>query len=228
MKKLCTAILTITALTMGSQLLAGPRNPQPPAPAPAPVPALPVLNEDGVLNLSNLGLGDAGIIAIAPHFPADIRGLWLDENNIGPIGAEAIANNLFRAPDLNDITLRDNHIGVAGVRALVQNLPDGFVFLGLSYNNLGDAGAVALAEHPLPLTLRILNLNGNHIGNAGIIALANGLQQNPIANNSILFLSGNEFGAEGIQALNAAGYEEMGGLGQWERNVPVAAAGHGH
>ena len=233
MKKLYAVIIAISALSMGSQLIAGPFNPKPPAPAPAPVvpapvPELPALDEEGALDLSDRGLGDAGIIAVAPHFPQDMKDLILDNNNIGPIGAEAIANNLFRAQDLNFITLRHNHIGVAGVRALVQNLPDGFVLLGLDDNNLGDAGALALAEHPLPRTLTVLSLDGNHIGNPGIIALAQHLQQNPIENFSTLYLRNNEFGDEGKQALINAGYHEGEGAGGIWRKVPAAEAGQGH
>ena len=232
MKKLYTAILTITALTMGSQLLAGPLNPQPPAPAPVPVvvpvPVLPAMDEHGILDLSNLELGDADIIARAPHFPEGMTQLLLMSNNIGHAGAQAIANNLNRAPDLHYISFMDNHIGDAGIIALAQHLPAGLQGLILASNNIHDAGVEALAQQPLPLTLRNLNLADNHIGDAGIIALAHRLQQNPIAHFHILNLDNNEFGADGRQALNAAGYEEMGGVGLWLRNLPVAEAAPVH
>ena len=236
MKKLYTAILTITALTMASQLIAGPfvpdEEPLPapvvPVPAPAPAPVLPALDANGVLDLSDRGLGDAGIIAIAPHFSAEMREIWLNGNDIGPAGAQAIANNLNRAQGLVHIELGGNHIGGEGARALVQQLPNGFETIFLPGNNLGDAEVEALAQLPLPPSLGMLVLSHNNIGNVGIIALAHSLQQNPIANQSVLQFAGNEFGDEGRQALNAAGYEEMGGVGVWMRNVPAGLAGAGH
>ena len=217
MKKLYAAILVISALTMGSQLIAGPLNPHPPAPAPAPapVPVLPALDEHGVLNLSNLGLGDAGIIAIAPHFPANMRELWLDHNNIGSQGAIVIANNLFRSPHLTLIDLDNNHIGAEGLIVLGQLLPAGLEKLYLKENNIGDAEVAALAEHPLPVTLNWLNLENNHIGNAGIVALAHCLRDNPIAILSTIALTGNWFEEDGRQALADANYAEFQG-GMWD------------
>ena len=192
-------------------------------PAPAPAMVMPAVDKHGILDLSNLELGDAGIIARAPHFPEGMTQLLLKSNNIGSAGAEAIANNLFRAPGLQNILLNDNHIGIEGVRAIVQNLPADFEDLMLSSNNLGDAGVEALVAHPLPPKLETLILSHNNIGDAGIIALAQSLQQHPIANHSMLILAGNEFGDEGEQALRNAGYREGEGS-TWVRDVPMAAA----
>ena len=228
MKKLL--VIALIGLTLTSQLNAGPFVPDeeqplpaPVVPAPAPVPVMPALDDDGVLDLSDLRLGNAGIIAIAPHFPVDMRGLYLLNNNIGPAGAMAIAQNLYRTPNLIFLIIKGNHIGVAGTRAIAQQLSDldgGLQNLDLSNNYMGNAEMIELLSHPLPPNLEALVLSSNHIGDAGIITLANGLQQNPIANNSMLFLADNEFGDDGKQALRNAGYEERGEW--WERNAPAA------
>ena len=224
MKKLYTTIavvLTLAGISMGSQLLASSQNPQPPAPAPVvPAPVMPALKELGALYLSGHELGDAGIIARAPHFPAGMRELWLGKNNIGPAGATAVAENLNRAPDLLVIDLDNNHISVDGLRALGQHLPAGLRRLFLKANNIGNAEIAALVEHSLPRKLELLNLQDNNIGDAGIIALAQSLKQNPINNRSMLKLAGNEFGDEGKHALIDAGYHE-GEAGWWVRNVPA-------
>ena len=238
MKKLYTAILAISTLSMGSQLIAGPENLQPvpaPAPAPAPVvpapapaPVLPALGENGELNLQDLELGDARIIAIAPHFPAGMTRLLLAGNDIGPEGAIAVADNLYRAPGLKVINLSFNHIGLDGVKAIAQHLPPGLERLSLTGCNIGNAEMAGLVEHPFPITMNWIQLENNLIGNDGIIALGHRLQQNPIANGSILWLEGDHFGQEGRRALNDAGYQEGDVEGQWLRNVPAAEAGHDH
>ena len=251
MKKLYTTIavvLTLAGISMGSQLLASSRNPQPPAPALV----MPELVR-GQLLLSNKDLDDADIIAMAPHFPEGMKDLILDNNNIGSAGAIAVAKNLNRAPGLKLISLSGNHIGVDGARTIVQHLPASLRKLHLSENRFGDAEAEALAEHPLPKNLEMLDLEDNHIGNAGakalakhpfpksllalnliknnigdegIIAIAENLKLNPPASLTV-GIKNNKFGARGKQALRDADYIELP-EDEWLRDDRTPRAGHDH
>jgi len=100
-------------------------------------------------------------------------------------------------------------VGVVDVRRVVwqggeslflehAQLLAGLVALDLKYNELGDAGAVALALSPHLTNLRELDLSCNEIGDAGAEALA---KSPHLTNLRELDLSSNELGDAGAAAL---------------------------
>jgi uncharacterized protein (TIGR02996 family) len=149
--------------------------------------------------LSQSAIGDRGLEALVGAGKLDaVRRLALEDNNIGPDGARALAG-LHRLRRLN---LRGNfRIGPEGMRALansanlagLRRLNVGITGLGdrgaralarsahlrgltelTAYaNQIGDAGARALAGSPVLARVRVLRLGGNHtLSDAGARALA--------------------------------------------------------
>ena len=105
-------------------------------------------------------------------------------------------------------------VGVVDVRRVVwrgggslflehAQLLAGLVALDLKYNELGDAGAVALALSPHLTNLRELDLEYNGIGAAGAVALA---QSPHLTNLRVLNLKKNDLGNAGAAALKNSPY----------------------
>ncbi len=97
---------------------------------------------------------------------------------------------------LTSLVLSFNNIGDEGASALANNLPNTLQDLYLSSNNIGYEGASALANK-LPNTLTYLYLSSNNIGDEGASALANKLPNTLQA----LYLSSNNIGDEGAEAI---------------------------
>src|SRR5690606_17248647 len=115
-------------------------------------------------------------------------------------------------PKLEIVGFRHNHLDLSAAEILAQSHLD---TLFLENNQIGDAGAIALAkgtQYPN------LYLDNNEIGDEGAIALASnnslnslGLGQNKISNSGAIALSGatlfylnvsdNQIEKEGIDAL---------------------------
>jgi serine/threonine protein kinase len=191
-------------------LLAPPRPTAPPPPrapeptvAPEPirellrsVEAMPSL---WLLDLTNKGIGDEGVKALAalPSL-ANRSTIILSGNNVGDEGAKALAASPH-VVNLSKLVLWDNHIGDEGVTALAQspNLA-GLNTLDLGKNRVGDEGAIALAESPHMGSLSALILVSNQIGDAGAAALA----ASPyLANLAELKPLNNRISAAGVTAL---------------------------
>jgi len=95
-----------------------------------------------------------------------------------------------------------NNIGDAGAQALAPELPHtGITELHLQGNHIGAAGAQALAPELPHTCITHLYLNANHIGDAGAQALAPELPHTPL---TTLNLTANNIGDAAKQAIRAA------------------------
>ena len=210
-------------LVGGSQVMASAAADDPapalPARAAPQLLALPELDFDEMLGLVGLNLNAADIIAISKNWPANMKGIVLDGNNLGDEGMRDIASVIPEG--VTHIELTNNNIGSDGVIALAQRLQNQpFIHLyclNLSNNAIGSPGMITLSPH-LPARLNSLWLNKNNIGDAGVIAL---LQHLPTYLQSV-WLANNEFAEDGRQALINAGFAESNEIrGHWERHVPT-------
>ena len=101
--------------------------------------------------------------------------LSLNNNQIGDLGAQALAGALPQNSSLTVLDLGSNQIGDLGVQALAGALPQNSSLTGLDLdvNQIGDLGAQALAGAlPQNSSLTRLYLINNQIGNLGAQALA--------------------------------------------------------
>jgi Ran GTPase-activating protein (RanGAP) involved in mRNA processing and transport len=149
------------------------------------------------LDLSGNRLGDEGVSLLArtPHF-ACLRRLNLGSNSFGPAGCQALAAATL--PSLQALHLRTNRIGDEGLRWLVRSRElRGLKALHVGYNRITSLGALALAE-AFPPWLEVLDLSWNQIGDTGAIALASGSEAPRLA---ALDLSYCELGDAAAQAM---------------------------
>lgn len=176
-------------------------------------------------------IGDQGVAAIACALALGnrerrcLRGLllgsWRGGNNVGPLGAKAIASSLLgkrppcireckecekchnAAPKLVRLDLSNNRLGSIGCKDLL--LTHGVLYLqylALSSNKLGDAGAEVCADFlRVNRTLKILRLSGNEITAKGAASLSDALLEN--SSLSELFLDWNELDDEGAIVFSA-------------------------
>jgi uncharacterized protein (TIGR02996 family) len=123
------------------------------------------------LDLSHNELGEDGAAVLASGSRlVGLRGLDVAENDLGNAGVQSLA----RSPHLRELVslrLARNNITDAGVHPLAAADLTGLRDLDLSYNPLGDAGALSLSLSPHLDGLRCLSLAGTHIGKAGRDAL---------------------------------------------------------
>ena len=131
-----------------------------------------------------------------------IQILELSRNNIGDVGAAALALGLKFCINLQELRLINNKIGDDGAAALAQGLKscNSLQTLQLTINSIGADGATALAEGlKFFSNLRKLGLSDNSIGDDGAAALAERLKScNNLEN---LVLSNNGIGNDGAAAL---------------------------
>ena len=131
-----------------------------------------------------------------------IQTLELSRNNIGDVGAAALAQGLKSCINLQELRLVNNKIGDDGAAALAQGLKscNSLQILQLTINSIGADGATALAEGLKSFkNLHELGLSDNSIGDDGAAALAEGLK----SCNSLdtLELTDNSIGDDGAAAL---------------------------
>jgi len=134
-----------------------------------------------------------------------LTSLKLENNQIGPPEAQALATALQNNTALISLTLAGNQIGNEGAKALATVLQKNATLksLYLEGNQIGPEGAKALATALQTNTnLTILHLGYNQIGDEGASALATLLQNNTAL--TILYLSNSEIKASGLQALAIA------------------------
>ena len=100
---------------------------------------------------------------------------------------------------LTSLNLRGNNIGDAGARAIAnsQHLSK-LTSLNLTRNNIGDEGAEAIAQSENIPNLTSLDLSSNNIGAEGARAIA---QSENMPNLTSLNLWGNNIGTEGARAI---------------------------
>jgi len=155
-----------------------------------------------LLDLTNKGIGDEGVKALAA-LPAlaNRSTIILSGNGIGDEGVKALAASRH-VVNLSKLVLWDNHIGDEGVKALAEspNLA-GLSTLDLGRNRVGDEGAIALAASPQMAGLSALILVSNQIGDAGAAAIA---ASPHLANLAELKPLNNRIGAAGVTALREA------------------------
>lgn len=148
------------------------------------------------LDLSGNELTDAGVRALAAgRATGRLHTLRLAGNDIGDAGvATLIRSGLFARLLARDpsVDLRENEVGPAGAEALARCPELGRVAgLDLRGNHLGDRGVTALADSGRLGGLRTLRLNLNRVTDAGAFALAAGLTDSPRL-RALDVLSGND------------------------------------
>jgi Leucine Rich repeat len=110
------------------------------------------------LSENNIEGADGGrhIGLLLPHFP-NLKLLCLDDNNLGPLGARALALGLQAASHLEELRLYSCGIGKNGVASLVPvgQVNQSLIRLDLRRNGIqgkeGGENVVALAEHCMKL-----------------------------------------------------------------------------
>ena len=97
----------------------------------------------------NPALGDDGPTKLAPVLathPA-LRSLLIDECNVSHVGASLLADALRQGAGLETLSLSHNQIGEAGAAALARVLPESrLVALHLQCSQVGANGAAAIAS----------------------------------------------------------------------------------
>jgi len=139
-----------------------------------------------VLSLAYNAIGNEGAGAIARAVGARnvVESLNLGKNKIHAEGAQAIATNLQACTSLYDLSLFGNRVGADGARAigaLIARPNSKLQFVSLFTCNLGDSGAIALAEMLENVSLPVLvdlDLRFNRIAEDGALALASALEGN--------------------------------------------------
>lgn len=151
-------------------------------------PLITTRQEEGTDHLGRLLGGSASRLA---H-------LSLRYHGIADFGARLLATSLASHASLTHLDLERNKIGVQGCEAIASHMilqPTGGAVLRtllLSYNEVGDEGAIALAEvirANRPLSR--LTLKNNGINEAGLVKIGQALVHN--ANLQHLALFGNHF-----------------------------------
>ena len=152
----------------------------------------------------DMHMGDAGAEALAAAFGRGalprLRMLFLNDAGIGDVGLVALAPALRRQLALARLNLSDNPFGDAGLAALVAPLPPAGALptttgelkklktLSLSHTQVSDAGCATLASAldsgALP-ALEILRLQGSRASAAGEAAVDEALKRSGAARASI-------------------------------------------
>ena len=137
-------------------------------------------------NSASSDVGQSAVLGLtsqdgtAKLFRVALKELILKSNDIGDVGAKAIAVALARNQLMQKIDLARNEVGTAGAIALAAALRTcRLTALDLRKNEVGDGGAAALASSlDAHGTLTSLNLEANNIGAAGAASLAAALLKN--------------------------------------------------
>eukprot|EP00808_Paulinella_micropora_P024100 g20686.t1 len=144
---------------------------------------------------------------VLTKFVANYEGksLNLSRQNLGQVGASAVAEGLQENKTLRELNIHDNNIGPDGAKAFAKALEvnKSITTLNLNWNNIGPDGAAAIRKAlEVNSSLTQLSLWNNKIGNAGAIAIGKGLE----VNNSIhsIELDENDIGVEGAKAIGLA------------------------
>jgi hypothetical protein len=141
------------------------------------------------------------------QYPVHLNTLDFSQNDVNLIMTDVEVIELFplfaQFPNLNTLNLTCCGLTANSIEILANHLPQDLTHLDLSYNRMGNAGAIALANHfPAALTHLILGnqeQEGDHqIGFQGLIALINHLPAQLI---EFYFVSDDQMEAEGIAAL---------------------------
>ena len=153
-----------------------------------------VLDENHLTRISSPFIGDI-ISHLQPHT------LILDNNSISSKLSD-ISNAVVNTSAIKVLSIYKNGIMASEVPAL-SYMMNYLEELYISYNRLGDDGAVILAEGILKsCTLRILEISHNNVTSVGAISVANSLLCN--SSIEILQFSWNSIGEDGAIAFSTA------------------------
>jgi len=150
------------------------------------------------LRFDSSDLDDGDIRQLATSLPHSLEELILQNNLIGPAGAQMLAN-VLNDSIITHLDLNSNDAKDAGALALITSFPPNLTTLDLSCNGIGDISAQALAKLS-PLRLSQLFLQDNSIGDVGAQALA---ESQLAFHLSEMSLAGNPIGHVGVNALAA-------------------------
>jgi hypothetical protein len=118
---------------------------------------------------------------------------------------------------LAGVMLERNEVEVPVLLLRLGQLPTRIDSLWLFAVQLGDEGAIALANSAHLDNLTSLDLGDNNIGSEGAIALAN---SSNMGNLTLLYLEHNDIGSEGAIALaNSPNMENLTSLDLWNCNI---------
>jgi len=134
-----------------------------------------------------------------PHSP--LVGLWLENNDVCARGAEAIFHILHRSPELKYLYLSHNNLGNSGVAQLFNAASRRLDVCQLADNQIDHIGTRVIADVLLSeqSVLKTLVLDSNNLGDAGAISIAEGLKRNKSVTK--LDLRHNRIGRMGMLAL---------------------------
>eukprot|EP00808_Paulinella_micropora_P018556 g67841.t1 len=132
------------------------------------------------------------------------KSLDLSSQNLGAVGASAVAKGLQVNQTLTTLHLWDNNIGAEGAAhiaaAVKENKECKLQTLDISGNVIGPEGAAAIANMlKVNTALQVLNFYGNNIGPEGAAAIADMLKVNEAL--QVLILIDNNIGPEGAKAV---------------------------
>lgn len=159
------------------------------------------------LNNNNFGNSSAKIVSAitsmqSPEYQDYYPTLDLSTNHITDAGISEIAKYVSERHVHLSLILKDNYITAKGalILATMQSAPFGLA-LDLSYNMLGDDGAIAFANN-ISRNLRNLKLEGNQINDAGAKILASA--RYPLRLN--LWIDYNNISNQVMQQLDSNNY----------------------
>jgi uncharacterized protein (TIGR02996 family) len=161
--------------------------------------------------LHSLNLSDCPLPAFLPtwftHLPLrSLRSLSL--RNVARASGDAKFLQHVPLESLTRLDLSHNNLGAAGAQALADSPHSASLrHLTISHNNIRDTGAKALAVSPHLKNLRDLNISGNGIGGPGLKILT---ESPNFEHLRTLCLAGNFIGSNNVQAL--AESEHLRGL----------------
>ena len=156
------------------------------------------------LNLSSNGICAEGAMQIL-RSAHRMETLDLSCNDVGPVGAAALASALDGMPGLRSLDLSHNGIGAEGAEVLSATLRDmrHLESLRLAGNAVGDSGAAALASaFECMSSLRSVVLSANAIGDDGGVRIARALIRS--TDLRLLDLGGNRLGCAAAEATATA------------------------
>ncbi|KAG7371005.1 leucine rich repeat LRR-containing protein [Nitzschia inconspicua] len=182
-----------------------------------------------LLNLSCRGVGSEGVVKLAASCGYDdskqytndddddnnnygypprttnspLVTLWLEGNDIYPLGARALRNLLSVSPRLKYLYLSSNYIGNAGISALAPMAFRQCTVIHMSDNKINAVGAVSIAEalqHP-ESRVQTLLLDNNRLADEGMIKIAEALRHNTTLKH--LDVKYNKIGEEGLMAIRS-------------------------
>ena len=159
------------------------------------------------LNLSETGIGDAGIRSLAEVLKAtsSLTSLLLSDVRISARSVRPIAEVLRVNSTLNCLDFQGNKVSIGGARLIAEGLElnTALKYLNLSRNNIRASGAQFLAEAlKVNATLSILGLSKNDLRARGAQLLSEGLGVNTALTQ--LDLSRNSMGAAGAHSIAEA------------------------